>query len=299
MMFRTTLMADPVVASDGFTYERVPMMQWMKGHDTSPTTNTPLEHKFLIPNHAIRQQVINWCEKNGVPVPKAPQPVEEPAVAGGGAAAAPLLEKPRATCPTHPKEQLKVFCRDCSLGVCVLCAVETDKCKLHTTNAFERLIEELKAESEGWARAQEECTRGAEQLCAAIQADGDAKIVAIRSQVAALQQQVRAASDHRASAFGDILLKRLHREELVAGASASPEVAVKGSAAAAVISSALDRAKAPIPPASAAEFRAAAAPSAAVGQLVVADAVIDPEHEAGNPFISRDSMRVCQRERKS
>ncbi|MFM7582113.1 MAG: hypothetical protein ACKO9F_05220, partial [Caldilinea sp.] len=51
-----------------------------------------------------------------------------------------------------------------------------------------------------------------------------------------------------------------------AAAAASPEVAVKDSAAAAVVESALDRAKAAVPPASAAEFRAAQAPAAAVGQ---------------------------------
>jgi hypothetical protein len=66
----------------------------------------------------------------------------------------------------------------------------------------------------------------------------------------------------------------------VAGAAASPQVAVKGSAAAAVVASALGRARAPIPPASAAEFHAAAAPAAAVGHVVVAPAVVDPESEA-------------------
>jgi intracellular multiplication protein IcmE len=71
--------------------------------------------------------------------------------------------------------------------------------------------------------------------------------------------------------------KRVEREELVAGAAASPDVAVKDSAAAAVVARALDRAKAAIPPASAAEFRAAAAPAAAVGHVLVAEAVVDPE----------------------
>jgi U-box domain len=88
MMFHTDIMADPVVASDGFTYERVCMEQWMQGHDTSPTTREPLEHKFLIPNHDKRKQIAAWCEKNGVPVPKPPKPAAKPAAAGEGAAAA-------------------------------------------------------------------------------------------------------------------------------------------------------------------------------------------------------------------
>ena len=44
MIFLATLMADPVVASDGFTYERKSIEDWMEGHDVSPTTNQPLEH---------------------------------------------------------------------------------------------------------------------------------------------------------------------------------------------------------------------------------------------------------------
>jgi len=280
MMFLTALMADPVMASDGFTYEREFMELWMAGHDTSPTTREPLEHKFLIPNHVMRRQIATWCEQNGVPVPVAPKPADKPAAAGGGAAAAPLLHKPQVTCTTHPKEQLRVFCRDCCHGVCVLCAVDTKRCKAHGTEALDTLIEELQTDREGWARAQEECRSGAEEVCAVIQADADAKKQAIDNEAAALQQQVRAAAEERAAALGTIVHKRQQREELVVGAAASPELAVKGSAAAAVVASALDRPKASISPGSAAEFRAAAAPAAAVGHVLVADAVFDPEDEA-------------------
>ena len=92
--------------------------------------------------------------------------------------------------------------------------------------------------------------------------------------------QVRAAADERAAALGAIVHKREEREELVAGAAASPEVGVKGSPAAAVVLSALNRAKGAIAPASAAEFHAAAAPATAVGHLVLAPAVVDPEDAA-------------------
>ena len=73
---------------------------------------------------------------------------------------------------------------------------------------------------------------------------------ALSSEAAAPQQQVRVACDERASAIGAIALKRFEWEELVAGAAAHPDVAVKGSAAAAVDVSALRRVRAPIPPAS-------------------------------------------------
>ena len=107
------------------------------------------------------------------------------------------------------------------------------------------MIEVLKTEKEAWSLAQEQCRRGAEQLCLQIQADADAKIQRISSDAATLQQQVlaspprlerppclsnaslmqvRAAADERAAALGAIVHKREEREELVAGAAASPEV---------------------------------------------------------------------------
>ena len=107
-------------------------------------------------------------------MPKPPAPAAKQTAAGGGAAAAPLLHKPVVTCQRHPKEQLRVFCVDCNCAVCFICAVDVDLCKSHSTKAFDPLIEELKTDREGWARAQRECGEGAEQLCAAIQADGDA-----------------------------------------------------------------------------------------------------------------------------
>jgi len=207
-------------------------------------------------------------------------------VAGEGAAAAPLLQKLTVKCQHHPKEQRGVFCVDCDHAVCVLCAVDNDLCKSHATKAFDPLIEELKIDKGGWIRAQIECNEEAERLCAAIQANADTKKRVynqeIDEQAATLLQQVRSAATARSTAIGVIVQKRRQREERVAGAAASLEdqVAVKGSAAAAVVAAAIGRAKAPIPLASAAEFCAADAPAAAVGHVVVAEAVIDPEDEA-------------------
>ena len=256
MHFQCQLLVDPVIAADGFTYEREAIELWLQGHDTSPRTNQPLEHKLVIPNMMARQQVIAWCEQNGVPVPVIPKPAAKPPAAGGGAAAAalPMLQKPVVMCPSHSNERVRVYCMDCDRAVCFNCAVDSDVCKAHTTKAFDPLLQELKTDREGWARAQWECDEGAEQLCAAIEADGDTKVrvysQAVAAEVAQLQQQVRSAAAARSTAFGAILLKREEREELVAAATVHPDVAVKGSAAAAVVVSALRRVRAPIPPAS-------------------------------------------------
>jgi len=40
MMFHTDIMADPVFASDGFTYERVCMEQWMERQHFTNYTRT-------------------------------------------------------------------------------------------------------------------------------------------------------------------------------------------------------------------------------------------------------------------
>jgi hypothetical protein len=270
-------MADPVVAADGLTYDRDAIELWMKTHDVSPLTNQPFVHKFLTPNTTVRKLIAAWCEQNGVPVPPPPQPTADQAAAGGGAAAAPLLQKPQIMCTVHAVEAVRAFCEDCCRGVCFLCGFDSAACKLHTTKAFKPLFEELKTETEGWARAQRDCDESAELLCSSIQADGDTKKHAIDAQVAALQQQVRTAAAARSSAIGAVIQRLREREENVAGAAACPEVAMKGSAAAAVVAAALQRDKLPAPPASAAELTAAAAPAAAVGVVTVAATVVKSE----------------------
>lgn len=46
-------MQDPVIAADGFSYEREALARWFVSHDTSPTTNRRMP-KAVIPNHALR-----------------------------------------------------------------------------------------------------------------------------------------------------------------------------------------------------------------------------------------------------
>ncbi|CAF1349690.1 unnamed protein product [Adineta steineri] len=46
---------DPVVAADGFTYERSAIENWFKKSDCSPMTNEKLAHKNLNPNLIVKQ----------------------------------------------------------------------------------------------------------------------------------------------------------------------------------------------------------------------------------------------------
>ncbi len=46
------LMQDPVVASDGYSYERAAIEKWLLTRDTSPMTNAPLGLKV---GHGLSQ----------------------------------------------------------------------------------------------------------------------------------------------------------------------------------------------------------------------------------------------------
>ena len=51
------LMRDPVVASDGYTYERSAIEAWMGKTMLSPITHAPLPHKDLVPNLTMRSAI--------------------------------------------------------------------------------------------------------------------------------------------------------------------------------------------------------------------------------------------------
>ncbi|KAK9791598.1 hypothetical protein WJX73_000497 [Symbiochloris irregularis] len=52
---------DPVIAADGYTYERAPMLAWLQGgHRVSPMTNEDLAHPGLTPNHNLRSAIRQW-----------------------------------------------------------------------------------------------------------------------------------------------------------------------------------------------------------------------------------------------
>ena len=55
------VMEEPVLAGDGYTYERSAILQWLQlGHTTSPMTNQPLEHPGLTSNRALRAAIQQW-----------------------------------------------------------------------------------------------------------------------------------------------------------------------------------------------------------------------------------------------
>ena len=73
------MMRDPVTAPTGITYDRDSVEGWLeRGHATCPVTGRPLRAEDLIPNHATRRMIQEWCVANRalgverVPTPRVP-----------------------------------------------------------------------------------------------------------------------------------------------------------------------------------------------------------------------------------
>ncbi|CAO2047571.1 unnamed protein product [Urochloa humidicola] len=73
------LMRDPVTAPTGITYDRASVEGWLeRGHSTCPVTGRLLRAEDLIPNHATRRMIQEWCVANRalgverVPTPRVP-----------------------------------------------------------------------------------------------------------------------------------------------------------------------------------------------------------------------------------
>ena len=62
----TDIMADPVLAADGHTYERSALKAWLDKSDSearSPSTNLKLAHKILTPNFNVRSAAERFLEE--------------------------------------------------------------------------------------------------------------------------------------------------------------------------------------------------------------------------------------------
>lgn len=62
----TTLMTDPVLGSDGHSYERSAITEWLTHHQTSPITRAPMTIADLKPNYALKAMI----ERSVRPVPR-------------------------------------------------------------------------------------------------------------------------------------------------------------------------------------------------------------------------------------
>ncbi|KAM4697891.1 WD repeat, SAM and U-box domain-containing protein 1 [Rhinophrynus dorsalis] len=56
------VMTDPVIASDGYSYERKAIENWISTKRTSPMTNLPLENLLLTPNRTLKMALNRWLD---------------------------------------------------------------------------------------------------------------------------------------------------------------------------------------------------------------------------------------------
>ena len=60
-------MRDPVIATDGYSYERHAIVSWFElGNRTSPMTGAAVVEVGLIPNHGLRSQILEWRDAHHV-----------------------------------------------------------------------------------------------------------------------------------------------------------------------------------------------------------------------------------------
>lgn len=64
------LMYDPVIIDSGVTFERMWIQKWLdEGHDTCPQSKKKLAKMLLTPNTAMKELILKWCMKHGIPEP--------------------------------------------------------------------------------------------------------------------------------------------------------------------------------------------------------------------------------------
>ena len=51
------MMKQPVIAADGYSYERAALEAWLLQNSTSPVTGQPLPHKRIVENVLIRRAI--------------------------------------------------------------------------------------------------------------------------------------------------------------------------------------------------------------------------------------------------
>ncbi|KAI4973111.1 hypothetical protein ZWY2020_028819 [Hordeum vulgare] len=73
------IMTDPVIVASGQTYERRSIQKWLdSGERTCPKTRQPLVHLSLAPNYALKNLILQWCDKHKVELQRRePEPVAE------------------------------------------------------------------------------------------------------------------------------------------------------------------------------------------------------------------------------
>ena len=55
-----TIMEDPLMTRDGFSFEREAILQWISVDESCPFTRRPLSSSQLVTNNALKNRIRNW-----------------------------------------------------------------------------------------------------------------------------------------------------------------------------------------------------------------------------------------------
>ena len=60
------IMKDPVIAFDGYCYERSAIETYLKLHNKSPITGDEAQYIIVFPNHRLKAEIVKYIEENVV-----------------------------------------------------------------------------------------------------------------------------------------------------------------------------------------------------------------------------------------
>jgi hypothetical protein len=103
----TALMTDPVLGSDGHSYERSAITEWLTHHQTSPITRETMTIANLKPNYALKAMI----ERSVRPIPRQywrtnTSNPKSPVISVASAASSVVTEPYYALAATHPQQSL-------------------------------------------------------------------------------------------------------------------------------------------------------------------------------------------------
>lgn len=72
------IMFEPVLDTEGNSYERSALLDWLKLHRTSPISRQPLSERMVVPNNALRDCIHEFMGSQWVAEKESQQPTERP-----------------------------------------------------------------------------------------------------------------------------------------------------------------------------------------------------------------------------
>lgn len=61
-----SIMTDPVMCGDGYTYERSAITQWLQSHSTSPMTRLLIDRNTIVTNRALKELITNYLANGSI-----------------------------------------------------------------------------------------------------------------------------------------------------------------------------------------------------------------------------------------